>query len=210
MKKKTKPSKKVSIEFDEKHLGTLTNALEVYSRLRSGQIKFAMDAAFWDKELTYEDGEVLESFVRTVVFHKEKEIAENRNSYYGVGCEKMKDGTVAWEIKKTIEQFLHYQRNDGYRKICDVSGDGAFQSSDVSIPKILDEKGYWKPQKEFMIPPRYQDRMDEAVKSKNFNLVWEIVDKLFKNKPLPKGKKTKIEKVAGTYYAIVEEPYLMD
>jgi hypothetical protein len=52
--------------------------------------------------------------------------------------------------------------------------------------------------------------MDEAMKSKNFNLVWEIVDKVFKNKPLPKGRKTKIEKIVGTYYAIVEEPYLMD
>jgi hypothetical protein len=71
MKKKNKPSKKVSIEFDEKHLGTLATALEVYSRLRSGQIKMAMDTAFWDKDLTYQDGEVLESMVRTIVFHKE-------------------------------------------------------------------------------------------------------------------------------------------
>jgi hypothetical protein len=209
MKKKTKPSKKVSIEFDERHLGTLVNALEVYSRLRSGQIKFAMDAAYWDKELTYEDGEVLESFVRTVVFHKEKELVENRNSYYGVGCEKMKDGTVAWEIKKTIDQYLHYQRNDGYRQICDVSGDGAFQISDVPIPKIIDvyEGGYWEPKKEFKIPQGYQNRVDKAIKSKDFTLVWEIVDKAFKNKPLCKGSTTKIEEISGTYYVIVENPY---
>jgi len=207
MKKKTKPSKKVSIEFDEKHLGTLATALEVYSRLRSGQIKMAMDTAFWDKELTYQDGEVLESMVRTIVFHKEEELMENRNCYYGIGCEKMKDGTVAWEIKKTIDQYLHYQRNDGYRKICDVSGNGAFQSSDVPMPKILDAiNSYWKPQKEFRIPQRYHERVDKAMKSKDYTLVWEIVDKAFKNS-LPKGSSSSVQEVAGTYYVIVKEPY---
>jgi hypothetical protein len=209
MKKKIKPSKKVSIEFDEKHLGTLTTALEVYSRLRSGQIKMAMDTAFWDKELTYQDGEVMESMVRTIVFHKEKELSENLNCYYGIGCGEMKDGTVAWEIKKTIEQYLHYQRNDGYRRICDVSGDGAFQSSDVPIPKILDENSYWEPKKEFKIPQRYQDKVDKAMKDKDFNSVWEIADKAFKNS-LPKGSKSKIQEVNGAYYVIVTEPYKMD
>jgi hypothetical protein len=212
MKKKTKPSKKVSIEFDERHLGTLTTALEVYSRLRSGQIKIAMDTAFWDKELTYEDGEVLESMVRTIVFYKEKELMENRNCYYGIGCGKMKDGTVAWEIKKTIDQYLHYQRNDGYRQICDVSANGAFQSSEVPMPKIIEpsrmlsEFAYWKPQKEFRIPQRYQERVDKAMKSKDFTLVWEIVDKAFKN-TLPKGSSSSVQEVAGTYYVVITEPY---
>jgi hypothetical protein len=212
MKKKKEQSKKISIEFDEKHLGTLATALEVYSRLRSGQIKMAMDTAFWDKDLTYQDGEVLESMVRTIVFHKEEELMENRNCYYGIGCEKMKDGTVAWEIKKTIDQYLHYQRNDGYRQICDVSGNGAFQSSEVPMPKIIEpsrmlsEFAYWKPQKEFRIPQRYQDRVDKAMKSKNFTLVWELVDKAFKN-TLPKGSSSKVQEVAGTYYVVITEPY---
>ena len=212
MKKKTKPSKKVAIEFDEKHLGTLTTALEVYSRLRSGQIKIAMDTAFWDKELTYQDGEVLESMVRTIVFYKEEELMENRNCYYGIGCEKMKDGTVAWEIKKTIEQYLHYQRNDGYRQICDVSANGAFQSSEVPMPKIIEpsrmlsEFAYWKPQKEFRIPQGYQNRVDKAMKDKDFTLVWDLVDKAFKN-TLPKGFSSIVKEVAGTYYVVITEPY---
>jgi hypothetical protein len=86
MKKKTEQSKKVSIEFDEKHLATLVTALEVYSRLRGGQIKFAFDNVFWDKDLSYQDGQVLESFVRTIVFHKDELLRENRNAYYGIGC----------------------------------------------------------------------------------------------------------------------------
>jgi len=77
---KNKPDR-ISIEFDRKHLSVLTTALEIYSRLRSGQIKIAMDSAFEDKELTYEDGQVLESFVRTIVFRKEELLIKNRNAY---------------------------------------------------------------------------------------------------------------------------------
>jgi hypothetical protein len=211
MKKKKPISNKVSIEFDERHLSTLTTALEVYSRLRSGQIKFAMDAAFWDKGLTYNDGEVIESFVRTVVFHKDDELMKNRNAYYGVGQEKLRDGTVAWEIKKTIEQYQHYKRNNGIRKICDVSGDGAIQFSDIPIPKIKgDHNGYWSPMMVFRIPQRNQASIEKAMKEKNFEQVWKIVDRSFKKEPLPKGSTTKVSEVAGSYYVVVEEPYKLE
>jgi hypothetical protein len=47
------------------------------------------------------------------------------------------------------------------------------------------------------------------MKSKDFTLVWEIVDKAFKN-TLPKGSSSSVQEVAGTYYVIVKEPYKMD
>jgi hypothetical protein len=202
-------SMKISIEFDEKHLSTLVKALEVYSRLRSGQVKFAMDAAYWDKNLTYNDGEVIESFIRTLVFRKDNEILNNKNSYYGVGCLHMKDGTVAWEIKKVIEQYQHYQRNNGVRRICDVSGDGPLEVSGVPCPKIIDpiNGGHWKPQKEFKIPQRKQESIRKAISSKNHEKAWNIVYSTFKNRPLPTGSKTRIEEISGKYCIIVEEPY---
>ena len=209
MKKKKEQYKRVSIDFDERHLSIMTTALEVYSRLRSGQIKMAMDTAFHDKELTHQDGEVLESFVRTIVFHKEKLLIENRNAYYGVGCDQMKDGTVAWEIKKAIEEYLHYERNDGYRDM-GVDGDGVLNISGIPDAKILDElflsKKYWKPQKAFRIPQRYQEKMSTFIQNKQYDKAWDIVNKSFKNKPLPRGKNARIEEIAGTYYVIVEKP----
>jgi len=212
MKTKQIKSEKVSIEFDERHLSTLTTALEIYSRLRSGQIKIAMETAFWDKDLTYNDCDVIESFVRTLVFRKEEEILNNRNSYYGVGCLHMKDGTVAWEIKKVIEQYQHYQQNDGYRHICNVSGDGPLEISGIPAPKVIDPilsrtSGYWKPEMKFRIPQRKQESMENAMKNKDYEKAWDIVYSSFKKKPLPSGNKTRIEEVAGTYYVIVEEPY---
>lgn len=208
MNNKKQNSEKISIEFDERHLSTIVTALEVYNRLRSGQIKFAMDAAFCDKDLTYNDGEVIESIVRTLVFRKEEEMIHNRNSYYGVGCLQMKDGTVAWEIKKAIEQYLHYQRNGGMRRICDVSGDGPLEISGISAPKVLDPiHGYWKPQKEFRIPQGKQKSMRKAIDNKDYEKAWNIVHSSFCRNPLPTGTKTRIEEVSGTYYVIVEEPY---
>jgi hypothetical protein len=122
----------------------------------------------------------------------------------------MKDGDVAWEIKKVIEQYKHYQRNNGFRRICDVSGDGAMQISEVPVPKIIDSNGYWKPQKSFIIPKRYQKYIDASLKIEKYSDVWSVVDKAFKKKPLPNGKLSRIEKYDGSYYVVVEEPYTLD
>jgi hypothetical protein len=211
MKKKTEQSKKVSIEFDERHLATITTALEVYSRLRAGQVAMAMSTAFIDKAcLNYIDTHVIESVVKTLAFRNE-DICTIPNSYYGVGCEQMKDGTAAWEIKKVIEEYLHYQQNDGFRQIMNVGGNGAMQYSEVPIPKIIDPiNGYWKPEKEFKIPQKYQESIREAIKNKDFTKTWSIVDKSFKNKPLPKGSKSRIEEKNNYYYVIIEKPYKID
>jgi hypothetical protein len=213
MKKKVTQTKKVSIEFDEKHLPTLVTALEVYSRLRSGQIATAIGEAYFDKScLDYNDRQVIESIVRTLAF-RDEDICPRPNSYYGIGCPEMKDGTVAWEIKKVIDQYLHYQQNDGYRQISNVNGNGSTQYSEVPIPKVINTLGmlsavvYWNPQKEFRIPQRYQEAMSKAIKDKDTTKAWEIADKSFKKKPLPKGSVSKIEDVAGTYYVVVEQPY---
>jgi hypothetical protein len=79
----------------------------------------------------------------------------------------------------------------------------------IEPSRMLSEFAYWKPKKEFRIPQRYQDRVDKAMKDKDFTLVWEIVDKAFKNN-LPKGSSSSVQEVSGTYYVIVKEPYKID
>jgi len=118
----------------------------------------------------------------------------------------MKDGTVAWEIKKAIEEYLHYERNGGYRDM-GVDGDGVLNISKIPEPKILDKvHGYWKPEKAFRIPQRSQSKISEAIKAQQHNKAWEIVDKCFKNKPLPRGSSARIQEVSGTYYVVVTKP----
>lgn len=208
MKEKKTDFKKVSIEFDERHLNTLVTALDIYSRLRSGQIATALGNAFVDRDcLTYEDLQVIESIVRTLTFRKDKDnIIKSPNSYYGIGCEELKDGTIAWEIKKAIEQYRHYESNDGYREIMNTGADGAMQYSEVPVPRIIENGGYWKPQKSFIVPQKYQKQIEECIASRQVEGIWAIIDKAFKKIPLPKGKTSRIEKHDGTFYVVVEEP----
>lgn len=136
---------------------------------------------------------------------------DHPNCYFGVGCKEMRNGTIAWEIKKAIEEFLHYERNDGYRDM-GVDGDGVLNITGIPNAKILDpiilsSFKYWEPQKKFRIPQRYQEKVDRLIKNKEYKSVWEIVNKAFKRNPLPSGSKYKIEEVSGTYYVIVDKPY---
>jgi hypothetical protein len=244
---KHKSPKRISIEFDHRHLFVLVSALETYSRLQSGQIKMAMDEVYWDRGLTYDEGQYIENAIRFIAFPpnatrhydghggfydqynneyndkgeliKESEEWKNRkirphldhpNSSFGIGCKEMIRGTIAWEIKKTIEEYLHYERNDGYRDM-GVDGDGMLNVSHIPDPKVLDpiilsSLKYWKPQKAFRIPQRYQDKMSEVIKNKQYDKAWQIVETAFKNKPLPKGNSAKIEEIAGTYYVVIEKP----
>jgi hypothetical protein len=241
---KNKPRKKVSIEFDEEHLGTLVSALEVYSRLRSGQISIAMDVAFWDANLSWDERQYIENMIRYTVFpalpkreydghggfydqynneydeggcikeegddwkqKKNRHHLDYPNSYFGVACEEIKDGSVAWEIKKVIEQYQHYQQNNGFRKICNVSGDGPMQISKVPVPKVLN----FNPSKTFVVPKKAYNILNKAYEKKDWETMWATVNLIFKDKPLPRGSSSKIEKLEdGKWVVIVNEPYAID
>jgi hypothetical protein len=133
---------------------------------------------------------------------------DHANSSFGVGCQEMIRGTIAWEIKKAIEEYLHYERNKGFRDM-GVDGDGVLNISKIPDAKIIDPdtKQYWIPTKHFLIPKRYQKIIETFLKNKKYNDAWVLIDKIFKKKPLPKGKLSKIEKHDGSYYVVVEKPY---
>lgn len=130
---------------------------------------------------------------------------DHANSSFGVGCPEMKSGTIAFEIKKVITQYLHYKRNDGYRNIMNVDGDGIINSySGVPAPKVVG----FHPQKEFVIPKRYQEKAESLFQDKKYNELWKVVDKVFIKNPLPKGKSSRIVKnESGSWCVVVEEPY---
>lgn len=244
MKKAEKP-KRVQIEFDEKHLPLLLNALETYSRLCSGQIGMAMDTVYADRWLTHEERDHIENTIRYYAFpqnprreydngheefydqynnvydengqiveeseqwkrFKDRPHLDHPHSSFGVSCKEMKQGTVAFELKKVIAQYLHYKFNEGFRSISNVDGDGMkFPYSDIPKAEIIG----FKPQKEFAFPKKYQQKI-EAIHSmegqKRWDKVWEYVGEAFKQKPLPRGSVTRIEKIKNEWHVVVEEPY---
>jgi hypothetical protein len=130
---------------------------------------------------------------------------DHPNSSFGVGCKEMKQGTIAFEIRKVIDQYFHYERNDGYRSVCDVSGDGMPHSiSGIITPKILN----FKPEKSFKIAKKYSKTLEQEIESKNWENVWYYIDNtVFPKKSLPRGSRSKIEKKGENWFVIVEEPY---
>ena len=133
---------------------------------------------------------------------------DHPNSSFGVGCPEMKRGTIAYEIKKIISQYIHYKRNDGYRNIMNVDGDGLIGSySGIPKPKIIG----FLPQKEFIIPKRYQDKIEKYANQKRWDMMWETVSSAFSKKPLPKGSSSRIIKSEdGVWKVLVEEPYKLN
>lgn len=143
---------------------------------------------------------------------KDRPSLDHPNSSFGVGCKETRNGTITWEIKKAIEEYLHYERNSGYRTMA-VDGDGVLNYSGIPNARILDpeiEKKYWKPEKCFKISKRYQKKLKEILsKKENFGEIWEIVNKSFKKNPLPSGFKKQIifKETDQSFYVIVEKPY---
>ena len=196
----------IQLELDERYLPTLVNALEVYSRLRCGQIKYALDSAFYDKNIDYDEAMYLENIVKGLIF-KNEQILDHNNMSYGIHSKEAGDGKQAFAIKKTIEQYLHYKRNNGYRRICDVSGDGPMKCmSPYPEPKIVG----FNPHKIFPIPKRQYAKLDFLFENKDFGAMWVIVDKIFEKKPLPKGTSSEIKKMNDKWVVIVKEPYVLE
>lgn len=75
-------------------------ALEVYSRLRSGQIKIAFDEAFPDYFLTYDESDEIEKFVRPILFSGPPELKyDGHGGYYDqYGCTYDENGQRDTEI----------------------------------------------------------------------------------------------------------------
>jgi hypothetical protein len=237
---------RISVEFDEAHLGVLTAALETYSRLQSGQIGMALDEVYSDRGLTWEEKAYIERAVRYIAFpveprreydgrggfydqydneydergniavegpmwksYKKRPHLNQQNEAFGVGCPEMKMGTIAFEIKKVIEQYVHYKQNNGYRHITNVAGDGVRGRgySGIPVPQVVG----FEPKLTFLIPKRNQAQVEKMFQDdKAWDKLWKYIrETAFKKKPLPAGKCHRLQKVENQWYVTVEEPYII-
>ena len=124
-----------TVKLSDKHLAVISNALEVYYRLKSGQVGIALDTAY-DYKLSWEQKEVVEKQIKLMLFPE-----LHSNAAYGFNSDKIGDAKVAYEVKKTFEEFLSVKNNDG----CWGTGTnfrGPLKASDEPFPDILDFKKY--------------------------------------------------------------------
>lgn len=178
------------IEFTDEHLRVMMTALEVYSRLRSGQIKIAIDTAYIDYSITGSESETIENYVRDIVFprtfaheqnHKEaydeqccvKRPALNKNSYFEITSSEMlkSGGTLAYEIYSTLRQYVSLKNNDGY----EGSGVSYYSPSKITQVPLPVIEGF-SADKRFVIKGKaIVNKLDKAHETKNYMKVWQVV-----------------------------------
>ena len=99
------------IEFTDDHLRVMMTALEVYFRLRAGQIRIAIDEAFRDMGLSWEELVSIEKFVRGILYPEPAELKyDGHGGYYdqygrtyGEDGE-MDDTQMSWEDKERLKR----------------------------------------------------------------------------------------------------------
>lgn len=106
------------IEFTDEHLRVMMTALEVYSRLRAGQIRIAVDEAFRDMSMSWEELKSIEKFVRNILYPEPPQLKYDGHGYYcdQYGCtydeNGVRDTEVTWEEKERLKRS-HLQGNYG-------------------------------------------------------------------------------------------------
>jgi len=157
----------VKMEFTKEHLRVMRTALEVYERLKMGQIGMAIDL-LTDYSLPAADREKIEDTVKPIT-HPDLVI---KNSYWGIFHPDLKDNaTVAYEIQKVIEQYLAVTNNDGYWGNT-KDYDEPIGHTNIPLPKVTNFKKYI----EFPIDPKYTKKMDKLKEEGNFNKMWNLAD----------------------------------
>ena len=101
------------IKFTDEHLHVMMTALEVYSRLRAGQIKIAIDTAFRDVGLSWKESESIEKFVTDILYPGPPALKYAGNGSY---CDQYgraydKDGTMD-DSRMTYEDKIRLERSE--------------------------------------------------------------------------------------------------
>jgi hypothetical protein len=169
-----------TVKLSDKHLETIRDALETYFRMKTGQISIALDIVY-NYKLNHYQTDSIESIIKTLAL---PEIA-SRGTSYSFNSEQIKDGKIAYEITKTIDEYLSVKNNDGYYGHT-VDFSGPLKASDEPLPEILEHKNY----KDFVFDKKQSAKANKLYSTKNFDKLWEYVYSSFPD--LPKGEKIEI------------------
>lgn len=169
------------IHFTDKQLRVIVTALSCFYRLRSGRVGIAMDEAYKDKDISYDDRETIEKVVRTIAFKG----IQHPHSYYGFSSPQLKDGTLAFEIEKTLDEYLSVKNNDGYwGSGCNFNS--PLKTTQEPLPIIEGFADY----KDFPLTRAQTKKILPHYHNNDYKKMWEVYDSL--KLGLPKGEKYQI------------------
>ena len=188
-----------AVNLTAEHIQVINKALEVYYRLRSGQIDIAVDTVYADKLIDYNDRVDISTLIRSIVFPKTV-----KGGGFGAGSPEIGDGNLAFEIMQTLRQFLAVERNDGYFDSMFVSFDDPFKITDVPLPSV---EGFTK-SKRFYVDDEYTNtKLREHIEDSRYDQAWSMINEYLKGGvPAGEWSRIKFDEGSGEFYLEVFKP----
>ena len=171
------------IKLSDTHLCVINRALEVYYRMRSGQIGIALDTAY-DKCIDYDSRDLIEKMVRKLVIEDEK--LSSPSASYGFNSDEIGDARIAYEIQCVFRQYLAVKRNDGFFDFSTVDFRDPLKASDEPLPEIVNFVKYI----DHVFTPEQSKKINQLHKKKMYKEAWNYIDDL--KLDLPKGEGTEL------------------
>ena len=168
-----------TVNLTDNHFKVICKALEIYYRLKSGQINMALNEAF-DYKIDISDLDLIESLIRQNT-HKNL----SAGAAYGFNNKEMGGARIAYEIKKTFEEVLAVKHNDGYYGNT-VDFNGPLKASEEPFPEVVSFVKY----KDFKLNSRQSKVISRHILNKDYERMWKYFGSL--KLEIPKGEKTEI------------------
>lgn len=122
------------ITVSKEQASLIQDALEIYSRLSSGQVGIALDIAY-NFKLSWDQKRQAENLVKPIVFPE-----LSRNAYYGVGCKESPMIAKCFDMVQVIRHRLAWDsladKGRTEPEFRSVSYDEPMQYSELPLPKI--------------------------------------------------------------------------
>lgn len=199
----------MKVEIDDKALQIISSALEIYSRMQTGQFRIALEEAFPDQcwaidfeDLNRQEHEIQKLLIPDLVDEPLKErncgdlddegcstikkepLTHPRNKYYGI-IQTNEDSQTAWSIKKVIDEYLSVKGNDGYYGM-GVNFQGPIKPCECF--RLIDNSWSYKDFDIFKDQKPIRSMM-EKVRDTDHQLgwteVWEYVDEIYPKEERP-------------------------
>jgi hypothetical protein len=105
----------LTLKLKDEHINVLMNALEAYSRAKTGQFDMMLEAIFPEKawEMSRDERDALSVILRKY-FIDDDLTQKNKNASLGIYNEKTGDGKMAWTIKKILDEYRSVKNNHGF------------------------------------------------------------------------------------------------
>lgn len=168
-----------TIKLSDTHLRVINTALECLYRLRSGQIRYALEAAYTQSVYGYDDLKHIEKQIRDIFLPELQATGGN----YSFSSKQMGFASIGYEIQKTFEEFLSVKNNDGYYGTT-TNFYGPLKASSEPLPEVVGFHRY----KDFILTQEQSDKIRKLSNKKQYNKMWEYISSIQKFR----GEKTQI------------------